>query len=485
VNIRLIIKLLAALNLVLGCTMIIPLVMAFVLKQPDIKAFAVSLTITVVLSTAAYLSTRKVRGELNHRHGFLVVSLGWLSVCFFGALPFYFGGQFGDFTNCYFESVSGFTTTGSTILTKISTLPKATLFWRSIIQWYGGMGIIVLSLAILPLLGVGGMQLFKAEVPGPVTDKIQPRVRDTAKLLWRVYVIITAAQVLFLWLGGTSLFDSICHSFTTMATGGFSTKDDSVMSSFGLYNEMIITFFMFLGGVNFALHYMALKGDIKAYFRDGEFKVYTGIVVTATLLLAVVLYLVHIYDSPFTALRYSVFQVVSIMTTTGYNSADYELWTVAAPIAPVLFILLMFIGGTTGSTGGGMKVIRVWLAIKHGYRELFLLIHPRAVRMVKIGGKVVPEAILDSVIGFVVLYILIFIFATIIMSLLGYDFMTSVTSVATTLSNVGPGLGEVGPTDNFNGIALAGKWLLIACMLIGRLEIYTLILLLVPEFWRR
>lgn len=484
-NPRLIVKLLAALNLVLGCTMIIPLLIALILGQPDAKAFGISFGITVAVSSIAYLLTRRSRGELNHRHGFLVVSLGWITVCLFGALPFYFGGNFGGFTNCYFESVSGFTTTGSTILTKISTLPKATLFWRSIIQWYGGMGIIVLSLAVLPLLGVGGMQLFKAEVPGPVADKIQPRVRDTAKLLWRVYVIITLAEMLLLWIGGVSLFDSICHSFTTMATGGFGTKDDSVMTQFGLYGEMLITFFMFLGGVNFALHYMALKGDIKAYFRDGEFKVFAGIVAFATILIAVVLYLSDVYDSLFTALRYSVFQVVAIITTTGYNSADFESWMVAAPIVPSVLIFLMFIGGTTGSTGGGMKVIRVWLAMKHGYRELFRLIHPRAVRMVKIGGKVVPETILDSVMGFVVLYVMIFVVATIVMSLLGYDFLTSVTAVATTIGNVGPGFGDVGPLDNFNGIALTGKWLLIACMLIGRLEIYTIILLFVPEFWRR
>ena len=465
--------------------MIVPWIMAMALGEPDAFAFGLSLGITVITMLIVYAFTRNAQGDLSHRHGFLVVTLGWVTVCFFGSLPFLFGGYFGDFTNCYFESVSGFTTTGSTILTKISDLPKATLFWRSIIQWYGGMGIIVLSIAVLPLLGIGGMQLFKAEVPGPVADKIQPRIRDTAKLLWKVYLIITAAEVLLLWVGGNSLFDSLCHAFTTMATGGFSTKDDSVMTAFGVYGETVITVFMFFAGVNFSLHYLALRGNLKAYWRDGEFKLYVYIILGATLILTALLFFKGIYGSIWESFRYSVFQVVSLMTTTGYNSADFEAWGLVAPLAPLLLLLLMFVGGTTGSTGGGMKVIRVWLSLKHGYRELFRLIHPRAVRHVKIGGRVVPEPVLDSILGFVVLYILLFVAASLIMSLLGYDFATAISSAACTIGNIGPGLGAVGPVDNFSEIAGVGKWVLILCMLLGRLEIYTVVLLFVPEFWRR
>ncbi len=481
---KLIIKLLGALNFVLGATMIFPLLIALYDDGPDLRAFSVALPTTLLLSGLAVLFTRKAEDELSHRDGFLVVALAWISACFFGSLPFWLYGSFGGFTNAYFESVSGFTTTGSTILTDIGSMPRGILFWRSIIQWFGGMGIIVLSLAILPLLGVGGMQLFKAEVPGPTTDKLQPRIRDTAKLLWKVYVLLTALEMVLLTIGGMTAFEAICHSFTTLATGGFGTRPDSLMSSTP-FQEMVITLFMLLAGVNFTLHYLALKGSPRSYFRDSEFRAYLIIVAVSTVILTSMLRLSGEYSSVWQSLRYSVFQVVSIVTTTGYNSADFEAWGATVALAPLLLFLLMFVGGSAGSTGGGMKVIRVWLLLKHGYRELFRLIHPRAVKHVKVGGKVIPEPVLDAVIGFFVLYIFLFVLASLVVASFGHDFVTSFSSVAACIGNIGPGLGSVGPVDNFAHLQPVVKWILIFCMLLGRLEIYTILLLLIPEFWKK
>lgn len=482
---KLIIKLLGALNFVLGLTMLAPLCIAYFDGGRDLRAFAVSLVITLIVSGLAYLFTRKTNEELGHREAFLMVTLAWASACFFGALPFWLSGLFGGFTNAYFESASGFTTTGSTILTDIASMPRATLFWRSIIQWYGGMGIIVLSIAILPVLGVGGMQLFKAEVPGPTTDKLQPRVRDTAMLLWKVYLLITAVEAILLMIGGMGSFDAICHSFTTLATGGFSTRPDSFMSADSVFIESTVTFFMFLAGINFSLHYLALTGKWKSYFRDGELKVYASIILIAILGLAALLMISKAYDSAGDALRYAAFQIVSIVTTTGFNSADFEGWAKVAPAAPLLLFLLMFPGGMAGSTGGGIKVARIRLLFKHGYRELFHLIHPRAIRHVKVAGKTVPEQVLAAVVGFIVIYLGVFVGGSLLVAFFGHDFVTSFSSVAACIGNIGPGLGSVGPTDNFNHLEPVIKWLLVFCMLLGRLEIYTVFLLLVPEFWKK
>ncbi len=482
---KLIIKLLSALNAILGAAMFLPLGIALFDGASDVNAFALALAVTLGVNTSAYLITRKTYSDLSHRDGFLVVTLAWASACLFAALPFWFGGYFHGFTDAYFEAVSGFTTTGSTVLTDIAATPRATLFWRSIIQWFGGMGIIVLSLAILPLLGVGGMQMFKAEVPGPTTDKLQPRVRDTAWLLWKVYVLITVSQAVLLMLGGMGGFDAICHSFTTLATGGFGTQADSFVSMHSVYLESVTTLFMFLAGVNFSLHYLTLTGKWKSYIQDGEFRVYALLLLIATLGMAILLRFSGTYDSLWTALRYASFQVVSIMTTTGFNSADFEAWSLSAPLAPLLLFMLMFVGGMAGSTGGGMKVIRLWLLVKHGYREMFRLIHPRAVKHIKINRKVVPETVLDAVIGFFVLYVMLFLFATVVMALFGHDFTTSLSAVAACLNNIGPGLGTVGPMDNFAGLQPIVKWVLIFCMLLGRLEVYTVLLLFVPEFWKK
>jgi len=408
-----------------------------------------------------------------------IVALAWLSIGFFGAFPFYFEGE--TFTNALFESVSGFTTTGASILTDIEAKSKGLLFWRSLIQWIGGMGIIVLSIAILPFLGVGGMELYKAEVPSPVPDKLKPRIKDTAMILWTAYLLLTALEVFLLMLAGMSLYDSICHAFTTMPTGGFSVKNTSIGYYNNIYIDSIIILFMFLAGINFSLHFQLIRGKAFAFWRDSECRFYIIITVLITGALFFFIY-GSAYQNIGDALRHASFQAVSIITTTGFATADYELWV---PGSQMLLLLSMFFGASAGSTGGGMKSLRIMLCFKYCYREIFSLIHPRAVSRIKIAGKTVSDNIIRSVLGFLSLYVGIFALCAILLSAIGLDLITSMGAAASALGNIGPGFGLVGPAKNYAAIPEAGKWLLILCMLLGRLEIYTIIVLFVPEFWRR
>jgi trk system potassium uptake protein TrkH len=343
------------------------------------------------------------------------------------------------------------------------------------------MGIIVLSIAILPFLGVGGMQLFKAEVPGPVADKLKPRIAETAKILWKVYILISGAETLLLMAGGMSLFEALCHTFGTMATGGFSTRNISIGSYDKAYFDGVIVVFMILAGTNFSLHYQALTGDFRAFSRNSEVRFYWTILAGA-MLFATLILRVQVYDTVATAFRYASFQVTSIMTTTGYTTADFEKWP---SFVQYILVVLMFIGGSAGSTGGGIKCVRILLLLKQGRRELSRLIHPHGIIPVRLGGQVVPDGVIQSVWGFFFLFILVFILASVIMSLLGLDIITAFVSVAATINNIGPGLGAVGPMDNYTSIPVIGKWILTFCMLVGRLELYTIIILLVPEFWKR
>jgi trk system potassium uptake protein TrkH len=418
---------------------------------------------------------------ISQREGMAIVAVGWSAIGLFGALPFYFSDANFLFVDAFFESVSGFTTTGSSILTNIEGLSLGLLLWRSFIQWLGGMGIIVLSIAILPFLGVGGMQLYKAEVPSPVPDKLKPRIRDTAVILWKVYALFTVAQVILLLAGGMSLFDALNHAFTTMPTGGFSTKNASVAHFDSMYIDAVITIFMLLAGINFSLHYQLLRGQPMALWKDSECRFYLAMCLILTIVVGVNIYRT-VYADPFQALRYAAFQVVSIVTTTGYATADYELWPA---MSQVILLLCMFAGASAGSTGGGMKCLRIMLCFKYSYKELFSMIHPRAVTHIKIGGKTVPEDVVRSVLGFLALYMALFAVSTVVLASTGVDFVTSLGAVAATIGNIGPGFGLVGPVDNFAQIPYLGKWLLVWCMLLGRLEIYTLIILVVPEFWRK
>jgi trk system potassium uptake protein TrkH len=479
---RFILNIVGILVLFLGISMIFPLLFGFHFKDSSIAPLLTSMGITVAAGLLLYLAFRRAKVDfISHREGMAIVTIGWTTVGFFGALPFYFSGEFGPFVDCFFESVSGFTTTGSSILTNIEAVSKGLLFWRSFIQWLGGMGIIVLSVAILPFLGVGGMQLYKAEVPSPVPDKLKPRIRETALVLWKVYALISLAEVIMLMIGGMSLYDSLCHTFTTMPTGGFSTKNASIAHYDSVYFDGVIIFFMLLAGINFSLHYQFLRGKTLVFWRDAECRFFLGAVLFLIVVVTINTY-GAVYETIGQALRYAAFQVVSIVTTTGYATADYEMWPA---MSQLILLLCMFLGASGGSTGGGMKCIRVMLYLKYCYKELFILIHPRAVQHIKIGGESVPEDVVRSVLGFMGLYIGLFVISSVILAGMGVDIVTSVAAVAATIGNIGPGLGLVGPTDNFAQIPYMGKWLLIWCMLLGRLEIYTVIILLVPEFWRR
>ncbi len=480
-NIKPVFHVLGFLVMLLGLMMFLPLVLSLWYGDNAFSGILYSIFITVSIGFLVYKSTGKPK-DLSIRDGFLIVGLGWFFMALFGAFPFYLSNAISTFTNAFFESMSGFTTTGASILTDIEALPHSLLFWRAFTHWIGGMGIIVLSLAILPMLGIGGMQLFKAEVPGPTADKLTPRIHQTAKILWLVYVGITLSEVLLLKIGGMSLFDAVCHSFATMATGGFSTRNASVGAFNSSYFDYVITLFMFLAGANFALHYKFLIGKFSAHFRDIEFRTYLFITLSATTVITLSNYYHEIYSSFSSAFRYGIFQSISIVTTTGFGTADYEKWT---PIAQITIFILMFIGGSAGSTGGGIKVIRMIVIFKQGAIALKKLVHPNAVIPLRIGKRVIQRDIIYSILGFFILYVLLFIFVAITMASLGLDIMTAFGASASCLGNIGPGLGNVGPTDNFAFIPAAGKWILSIAMLIGRLEIYTVIVLFTPDFWKK
>jgi len=479
---RFILRTIGVLIFFFGLTMIFPLMVGFYYRDQSLIALLLSMGITVIAGLILYLIFRKAQAEvISQREGMAIVAVGWAAVGLFGALPFYLGDGCFTFVDAFFESVSGFTTTGASVLTNIEAVSKGLLFWRSFIQWLGGMGIIVLSLAILPFLGVGGMQLYKAEVPTPVPDKLKPRIRDTAMILWKVYALMSLAQVIFLVVGGMTLYDALCHTFTTMPTGGFSTKNTSVAHFDSVYFDAVIIFFMLLAGINFSLHYQMLRGKTLAFWQDSECRFFLGAVVLLTLAVSFNVF-GTVYRSIGEAVRYGAFQVVSIVTTTGYVTADYEKWPA---MSQLILLLCMFLGASAGSTGGGMKCLRIMLCFKFCYKELFSLVHPHAVSHIKIGGKTVPDDVMRSVLGFLALYMGLFALSSVLLAGLGVDFTTAFTAVAATIGNVGPGFGMVGPVENYAQIPVLGKWLLIWCMLLGRLEIFTVIILMVPEFWRK
>jgi len=465
----------------LGVSMVFPLICGLLYQEKVIVAFLFSIIITV----ASGLCLRKLfpsQEAIGPKEGFAIATLGWISAAGFGTLPFLFAGTFPTFIDAYFESMSGFTTTGATVLTSIEKNPRAILFWRNQIQWMGGMGIIVLLVAILPSSGIEGMQLFRAEVPGPTADKIRPTAKNTAKILWLVYMIISALEVLFLYCSGMSLFDAFTHMFGTMSTGGFTPRTLSV----GAYNnpvfESIIMIFMFIAGAKFFLNYRLLFHlDVKALIKDREFLFYVGVILTSILVITIQLK-VYIYQSIFAALRYASFQVVSITTTTGFVTTNYDVWPA---LSKSILLILMFIGGCAGSTGGAIKNVRILLLLKQAYRELYRLVHPRAVTSIRLGDEVISEEVMGNITGFFLLYIFIFVLCTFIMAMLGLDMLSAAASVAATLGNVGPGLGMVGPAKNYAFIHPGGKMILAFCMLLGRLEIYTVLVLLIPTFWRK
>lgn len=481
-NTALVLNLTGVILLFSSLFMLLPFFTALFYRGQDLGAFFISFTITFLAGLSLYFLTKsQEKVELKHRDGFAIVTFSWVIMSMFGSLPYMLSDVSLSFTNAYFESMAGFTTTGASVLSNLEELPKGILLWRSLTQWMGGMGIIVFSLAILPMLGAGGMQLFRAEVPEIGVEKLKPRIIDMAKSLWYIYAGLTAILMVLLFTAGMSFFDAVCHAFTTMATGGFSTKSLSVAYFRNGYIDVIITVFMFLAGINFSLHFYALRGKLSRFGKSSEFKFYCSVAFTGIAIITASTMLSGHY-SVLEALRFSSFQVVSIMTTTGFATADYELWPV---LSQMLLLCLMFFGGMVGSTGGGMKQVRILLMLKQAYRELYHLIHPHAVTALKLDEKNVPKETLGGIWGFLFLFILISVVSTIIMTALGIDLITSASSVISAMSNVGPALGETGPVDNYSAIPSAGKWVLVLCMLIGRLEIYTVILLFIPIFWKK
>lgn len=479
---RNVLRSIGALIFCLGLTMLLPMAFSVSYGDGSLPALVKSLVIALAFGMGLF---GLYRGEkdtvITHREGMAIVALGWLAAGLMGAMPFLFCGTCPSFVDAFFESVSGFSTTGASVLTDVEKVPQGILMWRSLTHWLGGMGIIVLSLAILPFLGVAGMQLYKAEVPGPVPDKLKPRMRETALILWKVYFLFTVLETILLMFGGMDFFEALCHTFGTMATGGFSTKNASVGHYASAYVEIVITVFMFVAGVNFALHYLVLLGRPNALWRDGEFRFFLSVVVMFMLISALSVYGAN-YEDPWDALRHAAFQVISIITTTGYTTANYEQW----PYLPQAILLFcMFLGACAGSTGGGMKCMRIMVLLKHVYVELFHLIHPRSVRHLKVGGRLVSDDIARSIWGFFILYLGLFILASFLLSAMGVDLITSFSAVAATIGNIGPGLGEVGPADNYAHLPDAAKLVLSLCMLLGRLEIYTVVVLFLPEFWRK
>ena len=480
-NLRLTLYLVGFLNLFLAFSMTAPLAVSVIYQDGTAIYFLVTIGLVVFSGLILILTFRSPGQEIRHREGMAVVTLGWVSAGFFGSLPYYMTGVLDRFIDCLFESFSGFTTTGASIMTDIEMLPQAILFWRDLTHWLGGMGIIVMTIAILPLLGVGGMQLFKAEAPGPVTDRLQPRIAETAKTLWKVYLVFTGAEVLLLHLGGMELFDSFCHTFGTLATGGFSTKNASIGHYQSAYFGTVITVFMLISGINFTLHYQALSGNIKAFYKNSELRFFLAIFLTASILITWSIWKSHV-PSLGESVRLATFQTASILSTTGYTTTDFEQWP---SFARIILLTLIFIGGSAGSTGGSIKVLRVMLLLKHSYRELRHLIHPRAVIPVKLQGRIVPDDVMFSVWGFFILFLALFIVAALLLTIMGIDLTTSLTAVAASIGNIGPGLGSVGPTENYAHLPQAAKTVLILCMLLGRLEVYTVFILFVPEFWKK
>jgi trk system potassium uptake protein len=465
--------------LVLSVSMLAPLAFAVYYGSEDVKALIYSVLICSAAGSMLYFLLSSER-QLRPREGFVVVSMGWITAAVFGALPFYlYGMSGGNYVDCFFETMSGLTTTGASILTDIEALPKGLLFWRSMTHWLGGMGIILLVVAILPVLGLTSTQLYRAEVPGPIKDKISPKVKDTAKILWNIYLSLTVLETVLLMFGGMTLFDSLCHTFGTLATGGFSTLNRSVAGFDSLYIEMVILFFMYLSGINFMLHFFLIKGKFLDFFTNAEWKFYTLALVIATLLIWADLINRNTFDSAGTAFRYASFQVVSITTTTGFITTDFEKWSY---FSKMILILLMFMGGCSGSTGGSMKQIRILVLFKHAYLELKRLTYPRAFFSLKVADLTYEDSVIRNILAFFIFFMTFFASVTLILTFRGYDIITAFSASIATLGNIGPGLARVGAVENFAFFDNFSKLVLTFNMLIGRLEIYSVLILIYAVF---
>ncbi len=485
-NFRYVAKVLGMLLAFLSATMLLPLAWsAGAGETAMVIDFAWSMAIGLGLGGVLFFIGRKSSSDFYRREGLAVVSLGWIAGAAVGALPYFLCPEFnpaGGFVDAYFESMSGFTTTGSTVLSDIDAMPRGLVLWRSFTQWLGGMGIVVLFVAVLPALGVEGKHLYRVEIPGIQKEGALPRIRDAASLLWKIYAGLTVAEVVLLMLGGLSFYESLNHTFTTLATGGFSTRNESIAAAQfqGTYFPVVFIIFMILLGTNFSLYIACLRGRFRDLFRDVEYRTYIGLLVGATLLITFFLLLQHDVSAG-RAIKDSAFQVTSILTTTGYVTADFNEWP---QFARVLLVVLMFVGGCAGSTGGAMKVARVIVVVKIAVLQVQKFFFPRMVKQVKIGGKALPEETLYQVAGFFIIFVGAWVLGTIYMSTMCPDLETAATTVLATLANIGPGLSAVGAVENFKWIPAHGKMFLSLCMVLGRLELFTVLVLLVPGFWK-
>ncbi len=445
-----------------------------------VGAFGRAAAATLFAGGALALATRG-RVDLSRRDGFAIVVFGWLAAAVSGALPYLFSGAIPHPVSAVFETMSGFTTTGASVLGNLEALPRSLLFWRALTHFFGGMGVLVLCVAILPFLGTGGMQIYRAEIPGPSKDRLTPRIANTAKLLWVVYAGLCGLQAVLLRFGGMDWIDAFCHAFATMATGGFSTRTASVGGFNSAYIEVVTIVFMVLAGTNFALHYQALRGRLRAPFRDPEFRFYLGLWAGACLLLSLLVWRSR-YPSPLEALRAGFFQGTSILTTTGFVTADFDRWPQAARL---LLVLLMFVGGCAGSTGGSMKNVRLMILLKLTVREVRRFLHPQAVFAIRLGRRPIEHTTAANIAAFFIAFVGIFALGTLAMTLFTPDLETAAGATIATLGNIGPGLAGVGATQTYAEIPAAGQALLTFFMLLGRLELYTVLVLLTPAFWRR
>ena len=474
-------RILGILLMIFSLSMLPPIVVSIIYDDHQITAFLHAFIITLGIGVIVWLPVRNLKKELRVRDGFVVTVLFWLVLSISGSIPLFLSDALDlQYVDAYFESLSGLTTTGATVITGLDHLPKSILWYRQQLQWFGGMGLIVLAVAILPMLGIGGMQLYRAETPGPVKDsKLTPRITETAKALWYIYLGLTTACALAYWGAGMTLFDAICHSFSTIAIGGYSTHDASIGYFDNSMIELIAILFMFVSGVNFALHFTAWRSNSwVTYIQDPEFRFYGALMLLVALVTIAILYFTGTYGLSDSIIR-GLFEVVSIATTTGFATADFTSWPF---VLPFLLFLVAFVGGCAGSTGGGMKAIRVLLIYKQGLREVKRLIHPNAIIPVKLGKKPVPDRVLEAVWGFFSVYLFVFVVLLLLLLATGLDQVTAWSAVGASINNLGPGLGDV--SAHYGDIPNTAKWILCFAMLMGRLEIFTLLILFTPSFWR-
>ncbi|MFQ5687834.1 MAG: TrkH family potassium uptake protein [Candidatus Scalindua sp.] len=493
-NIPLVLRTLGNLLILLSSILFIPFgVSLFYGTKEEVWAFVTSIITSGIIGLALKFSLKPRNEDITIREGLAIVTFWWVSCAFFGALPYWLSGVCDNFCDSYFESMSGLTTTGASIFGDIEALPHGILFWRSMTQWLGGMGIVVFFVAVLPNIGVGGHKLFSAEAPDLTTDKIKPRIAQTAKILWIIYLSLTTIAILLFWFGGMDIFDAFCHAFTTVSTGGFSTKNQSVAAFDSLFIEIVVMILMFMSACNFTLYYQLVTGRIRKVFVNSELRFFAGLILCAICLVTLALFFFESsaynggvkgskYEGIGGALRYAAFQAVSITTSTGYSNADFDIWP---NFCRFFLVLLMFIGGCAGSTAGGMKVARIMLLFKSSVREMVHLLRPRAIMHVKLSGKPVSEDIITNTLGFIVIHLGLFGIFSLILTVFGTEVITSFSTVASMMNNVGPALADAGATRNYGEFAYPCKWVLIFCMLLGRLEIYTVILIFLPLTWKK